>query len=110
MSFNPNAAGGTGATTGGFGGIGGLNVFGFHASLPRIKRRQPKSDIRSSVSKVDDDDKDFDEPKDKERKLDPQAVFTYVFFIILHTNRMEKKNSQKSILNLCPPKLPSTKK
>ena len=74
MSFNPNAAGGTGAT--GFGGIGGLNVFGFHASLPRIKRRQPKSDIRSSVSKVDDDKEDFDEPKDKDRKLDPQAVFT----------------------------------
>ena len=85
MSFNPNAAGGTGATTGGFGGIGGLNVFGFHASLPRIKRRQPKSDIRSSVSKVDDDDKDFDEPKDKERKLDPQAVFTYVLFLLFCT-------------------------
>ena len=79
MSFNPTTAGN--ASNGGFGGIGGLNVFGFHASLPRIKRRQPKqADIGKNSSKSDAADKedDFDEPKDKERKLDPQAVFSYV--------------------------------
>ena len=62
---------------GGFGGIGGLNVFGFHASLPRIKRRQPKPDNRMSASKVEGE-KDDHEPKEKEQKLDPGAVFSYV--------------------------------
>ena len=78
-SFNPNA----GATMGGFGGIGGLNVFGFHASLPRIKRRQPKPDVRLSVTKMEGE-KDDHEPKEKEQKLDPGAVFSYVYSSFYH--------------------------
>jgi len=75
ISFNPTTGGGN--TGGGFGGIGGLNVFGFHASLPRIKRRQPKQESSAKSKLASEADKeDDDEPKDKERKLDPQAVFS----------------------------------
>ena len=52
-------------------------MFGFHASLPRIKRRQPKPDNRMSASKIEGE-KDDHEPKEKEQKLDPGAVFSYV--------------------------------